>query len=162
MIEIQHMGTGCRIHDDVVIEHPDKLVIGDNVHIHRGAFIDAVGSVTIGDNTHIAPNVMIYSSSHNWRGEALPYDAKKICKPVVIGRNVWLCDSVKIVPGITIGDGAVVGLGVVVARDVPPLAIVVVPDFKIIEYRDKDKYNDLDNSGQYGGVGGSSFTGDKA
>ncbi len=106
MIEIQHMGKGCRIHNDVVIEHPDKLVIGDNVHIHRGAFIDAVGSVTI-------------------------------------------------------GAGAVIGLGVVVARDVPPRAIVVVPDFKIIGYRDTEKYDLLNTTGQYGGVGGGRLAGDQ-
>lgn len=151
---LKSCGKGCFFYGTPLIVAPQKLSIGDNVHINSGATIDAQGGVSIGNNTHIARNLTIFSYSHNYKGDALPYDNTKIRKPVVIGKNVWIGMCVMIIPGITIGEGAVIGMGTVVSRDIPPLAIVGSQPPRIIKYRDKDHYDDLEERGIYSGKGG--------
>ena len=70
---------------------------------------------------------MIYTANHDYEGGAIPYDANHREKPVVIGRSVWIGMCACITPGVTIGDGAVVGMGAVIAKDVPQGALSWVP-----------------------------------
>ncbi|MFC1712622.1 acyltransferase [Candidatus Poribacteria bacterium] len=152
--KMQSCGTGCMLHGKVTIVYPEHLSLGNNVHIGNNALIDALGGVTIGDNTHISRNLTIYSCNHNYEGKVLPYDSISIRKPIAIGRNVWIGADVKVIPGVAIGDGAIIGMGVVVSKDVPPLAVVVGQPFRIIKYRDKQRYSKLEESALYGGVNG--------
>ena len=128
---------------------PEKVDIGDNVAIGNNAFIDSVGGLRIGNNSRIAPNVVIYTYNHNYEGDMLPYDEKHIPRGVEIGKNVWIGTNVKITPGVRIGVGAIVGMGTVVNADVPPLAIVGGQKMRIIKYRDKKHYNELEKKGRY-------------
>ena len=152
--KLKNCGQNCYLHGAITVAYPERLSIGNNVHINDNAFINARGGVIIGDNTHISRNLTLYSYSHNYKGKALPYDDTAIKKPVVIGRNVWIAMDVKIVPGVTIGDGAIIGLGTVVSKDIPSLAIVGNQPPRIIKYRDEAHYKDLEKSGYYGGVNG--------
>jgi len=153
--KMRSCGAGCMINGKITIVCPERLSLGNNVHIGNNALISAIGSVIIGDNTHISRNLTIYSSNHNYESNVLPYDNTNIRKPVMIGKNVWIGADVKIIPGVTIGDGAIVGMGVVVSKDVPPLAVVVGQPFRIIKYRDEQRYNKLKESARYGRVNGS-------
>lgn len=147
-------GEGCYFHGDIHVTSPGKLEVGDNVHISPGAHIDARGGVFIGDNVHIGRNLTIYSYSHNYKGDALPYDDTWIEKPVAIEDNVWIGMNVCIIPGVTIGEGAVIGLGTVVTMDIPALAVAGVQPTRIIKYRDKDHYCALKQAGKFGGRAG--------
>jgi len=62
--------------------------------------------------------------------------------------------NVSIAPGTSIGEGAIIGMGTIVSQEIPPLAIVGSPPFRIIKYRDKNHYTMLENKSSYGGVGG--------
>jgi maltose O-acetyltransferase len=150
-------GSNVHIYYPFHITGMRSLEIGDNVHINRGAFIRADGGLSIGDNVHIGPNLVIYTLNHNYLGEALPYDATVIKKPVTIGKNVWIGANVTIVPGATIGDGAIIGAGSVVSGDVPRLAIIGSTPAKIIKYRDEEHYTRLEELGHYGGVSGKLY-----
>ena len=69
----------------------------------------------------------IRTANHYYDGEDLhylPFDEKVLISPVVIEENVWIASHAIILPGVTIGEGAVVGAGAVVAHDVPPWTIV--------------------------------------
>jgi acetyltransferase-like isoleucine patch superfamily enzyme len=79
--------------------------------------------VTIGDDTLIASHVAITSLTHDPRADL--YSASQQSRPIVIGRNVWIGTHAVILPGVTIGDGAIIGAGAVVTRDVAPRAVVV-------------------------------------
>jgi maltose O-acetyltransferase len=80
--------------------------------------------VTIGDMTQIGPGVQIVAADHP--REAAARDAGlENGKPVIIGRNVWIGASAVILPGVTVGDDAIIGAGAIVTRDVAPGATVV-------------------------------------
>ena len=91
---------------------------------------------------------MILSTNHNYEGSKIPYDEAYIKKSVIIEDYVWFGIGVKILPGVTVGEGAIVGMGSVVTRDVPPCAIVGGNPAKVIKYRDKQKYERLKKEGK--------------
>ena len=137
-----------------------NLVIGNNCHFTKNYLIDARGEVSIGDNCHISQNFTCYTANHNYEGEALPYDIELIKKAVNIGDNVWIGINVCVVPGVKIGQGAIVGMGSVITKDVPPLAIVGGNPATIIKYRDRERYERLVREGRYGGVNGKLLKGE--
>lgn len=73
----------------------------------------------------------------------LPYDERYFCRKVVIGKYVWIGARATILPGVTIGDGAVIGAGSVVTKDVPSCAVVGGNPAKVVKYRNIEKFNDL-------------------
>ena len=82
-----------------------------------------VVEVAIGEGTQIGPAVQIYAGDHP-RDAAQRRDGLEFGRSVRIGRNVWIDGGAIILPGIVIGDDAVVGAGSVVTRDVPAGATV--------------------------------------
>lgn len=101
------------------------LNIGDYTFIGRGTEIEVSQSVTIGKHCLIAPNVFITDHNHDTRRQGIPmFEQRCLSAPVTIGHNVWIGANSVILPGVTLGDGAVVGAGSVVTKDVPPNTIV--------------------------------------
>jgi maltose O-acetyltransferase len=88
--------------------------------------------VIIGDNAFIGPNVSIYTACH-------PLDAEERNKqiewaePVTIGDNVWIGGSVTILPGVTIGNNAVIGAGSVVVKDIPDSCVAAGNPARVIK-----------------------------
>jgi acetyltransferase-like isoleucine patch superfamily enzyme len=148
------VGRSVHVSSDAVITAAERIEVGDNVHIGTGAFIRAEGGLRIGSNTHISRNVLIYTYNHDIEGEALPYDAAKVLRPVEIGRDVWIGMNVCIAPGTSIGDGAVVGMGTVVSGEVPALAIIASQKWRQVGTRDEAHYRDLVARGRVRGPGG--------
>lgn len=115
-----------------------SIQIGDhsvfNMNVHINASIG--GSITIGKFCAIGPNVLMRTSDHkfdnpnaNIRGQG--HNPASIC----IGDGVWIGANAVILGGTHIGNGAVVGAGAVVTKDVPPMAVVVGVPAKILRYR---------------------------
>ena len=103
----------------------DRMTLGKWIRIGPRCHLNAEGGLTVGDGTIFAPEVVVLTSSHDYRqGDLLPYDVYDAHRPVVIGRGVWLGFRAMVCPGVTIGDGAIVGMGAVVTRDVAAGAIV--------------------------------------
>lgn len=131
-----------------LIDSPEKMKIGDGVFIGRNCSINATGGLQLGNCCVLASNTAILTEDHHYRGaESIPYGEARILKPVVIGDCVWVGMKASILPGVTIGEGAIVGLGAVVAKDVPSCAIVVGNPARIVKYRDKTEYHSLKNGG---------------
>lgn len=129
------------------ITKPENLFLGNWVNIGPNAYIDSKGAkVIIDDFVIIAPYCKIFSRSHNYDSEdlrALPFDNRMVCGDIHIGRFVWIGENAIILPGVTIGEGAVVAAGAVVTKDVPPCAVVGGNPAKVIKYRNKEKYFEL-------------------
>jgi len=106
------------------IGFPWNVEIGDNFVMHRNSIIEGAGSVKIGDNVMIGPNVVILSFTHSYSDLNIPMNQQQyIYNKVIIGNDVWLGANVVVVPGIKIGDGAVVGANSVVTHDVEPYGV---------------------------------------
>ena len=109
--------------------------------------IKGTGKVKIGKYCAIGWDVKILSSNHNVEcinlsialQEKLGCDTFEIAKDVVVGNNVWIGDSVIILPGVNIGNGCIIGAGSVVTKDIPDYAIVAGNPAKLIRYRFNDK-----------------------
>src|SRR5499427_976704 len=113
-----------------VIRPPFHCDYGFNIRLGAGAFLNFncvildVVEVMIGDGVQIGPGVQILTADHP-RDPDLRASGLEFGRPVRIGRNVWIGASAIILPGVSIGDDAVVGAGSVVTRDVPAGATAV-------------------------------------
>jgi acetyltransferase-like isoleucine patch superfamily enzyme len=130
--------------DRVVIEPPcritwpHRLSIGDDVVVKSGAFLQARGGLTIGSHIIAAEGLKVLTSNHDFEmPDVLPYGTGFKDKPVVIEDYVWLGMNVTLLPGVRVGQGAIVGAAAVVTEDIPPLAIAGGNPAKIHRYRDK-------------------------
>lgn len=120
----------ARVDDDAFIRPPFHCDYGYNISLGRGAFLNFgciildVAEVTIGAGTQIGPGVQILTADHP-RDPAQRRQRLEFGRPVHIGANVWIGGGAMILPGVTVGDDAIVGSGAVVTRDVPAGATVV-------------------------------------
>lgn len=129
------------------ISNFDNLIIDNYAYIGPHSWFILRGKCFIGNGTIIGPRCRIHTSNHQYVGEMLPYDSIYNVKDVSIGENVWIGADVSIMPGVTIGEGAVIAACTCVTKDVPPLAIVGGNPFKVIKYRDRDQYYTLKDKG---------------
>lgn len=112
-----------------------KLQIGDHCYVGRWTIILAHSSVTIGNDCQIAPGCHITDVNHGIKPGTLIRKQPLQSKPIKIGNDVWVGAGCSILPGVTIGDHAVIGARAVVTHDVPESAIVVGTPAKILRYR---------------------------
>lgn len=143
---IKHKGENVKIVGYSRFLDPDNLSLGNNVRIGYGCFFYCAGGIEIGDNSILSRNITIYSSNHNYLGDAIPYDNNYMHKPVKIGKGVWIGMGVMITPGVSIGDGAIIGMGTVVSKNVEAGAIVVGSGQKVVSNRDMEKFTTLQDS----------------
>lgn len=138
------VGNNVEITINSIFGNPENIKIADHVYIGPDAYIWAVGGLEIEENVIIGPRITIHTSNHRYENsEMLPYDGTSVLKPVKIERNVWIGSNVLVCPGVRIGEGAVVAMGSVVTKDVPPCAVVGGNPAQIIKYRDIDHYKKL-------------------
>jgi acetyltransferase-like isoleucine patch superfamily enzyme len=93
--------------------------IGDWVRVNRNTVIASKNSITIGSYTIIAPYCYIIDHEHGFEQDDIMLNQKAVLKQVKIGRDCWLGTGVKILGGSSIGDGAIIGAGSVVASEIP-------------------------------------------
>ena len=125
------IGKKCNIYSSAKILIPYNLVIGDNVTLADRLLIQNTAMVEIKTNSIISQGTYICAGTHNI------YSTKfdTIRKPIRIGENVWVAAECFIAPGVTIGEGAVVGARACVFRDVAPWTVVGGNPAKFIKER---------------------------
>lgn len=165
VITDSNLGEGCSIGDDTTIE---RCVLGNNVAINRRSYINDsfIGKFTyaginttmnwtkIGAFCSLARNVDVGGFDHDYHkvttmpafrfaqtlnGGGRLIEKTKHTEYCEIGNDVWIAAGAQILHKVKIGDGAVIGGGAVVTKDVPPYAIVVGVPAKIIGYRCSQK-----------------------
>lgn len=120
----------------VIFCYPYRVKLGYNVFINRGTYITARGPITIGDNVIIGPGVLINSGMHRYmQQDMLIRDQGHRIQPIHIGNDVWIGANAVIMPGVTLGDGCVVGAGAVVTHSIPANAVAVGVPARIIKAR---------------------------
>lgn len=141
-----NLTTGVALRIDLINYEGSKpeLIIGDNVQINDYVHIGVVDKVSIGDNTIIGSKVFISDHNHgNYSGvsptlpDSNPIKRKLYSNTVEIGKNVWIGEFVSILPGVKIGDGAVVGSMSLVTKDIPPNTINIGVPSRIVKKFDE-------------------------
>jgi len=127
--------TGKDVDESVTVFPPFSADFGKNITLGRRVFINSgcrfqdQGGVVVGDDCLIGHNVVFATLNHD-----LDPSRRADMHPsrIVVGRNVWLGANVTVLPGVTIGDNAVVGAASVVTRDVPENVIVVGSPARVV------------------------------
>lgn len=127
LVELFSKLTGRKVDSSFRVFPPFYTDCGKNIKLGKNIFINACcrfqdqGGITIDDGTFIGHNVTIATLNHdvNPKNRVAMYPA-----PVKIGKNVWIGSDSTILPGITIADGAVIGAGSVVTKNVSENSIV--------------------------------------
>jgi acetyltransferase-like isoleucine patch superfamily enzyme len=111
------------------------IKLGKHVFInHACSFLD-MGGITLEDHVLIGPQVKLITENH----PLSPADRRSmLCKPILIKRNAWIGAGATILPGVTVGENAVVAAGAVVSRDVPDNVVVAGIPAKIVKEIDSE------------------------
>lgn len=121
-----------------------KSVFDENVSIGNNSGIGVncqlLGPINIGNNVMMGPEVIIYTRNHRFDQIDIPMNLQGFqdYKPVSIGNDVWIGARVIILPGVNVGDGAILAAGAIVTKNVEPYTIVGGNPAKIIGHRGKD------------------------
>ena len=116
------VGNNPFIGDNFHCDFGENIHIGDNFHADYNCTMLDVAEIRIGDNCLIGPDVGIYTVGHRLEPEGRVLEGYGI--PVSIGNDVWIGGHSVILPGVTIGDGAVIAAGSVVTNSVTPRTLV--------------------------------------
>lgn len=135
-----HVGKNAYFEPPVYFDYGYNTFIGEDFYSNHNLTVLDTARITIGDHVFIGPNVGIYAPAH-------PLDLKsrddglEAAAAITIGNHVWIGGSVCILPGVTIGDGAVIGAGSVVTWDIPANVLAVGNPCRPIRTIDQSKPN---------------------
>lgn len=132
------MGEDTVIQAGMRVTNPEKIAIGSHCNFARGVFITGGGGVTIGDWVGFGPDVKVWSVNHRFDDPDRPWLLQGWeMKPVVIEDDVWLGANVFLMPGVTIGKGAIVSACAVVGKSVPAYSLVAGNPARVVGWRKK-------------------------
>lgn len=141
IVEIFSRLTGKTVDKSFRLFPPFYTDCGKNITVGKEVFINSCchfqdqGGIVIGDNVLIGHNVTLATLNHDENPERRQSIHPA---PIEIGKNVWIGSNVTILQGIKIGDGAIVGAGSVVTRDVPANCIVAGNPARMLRYIGKE------------------------
>ena len=118
-----------RILTPFICDFGNRVKFGKNVFINHSAILSASGGIEFEDGVSVAPGVRIATINHDFNQRHSIYTYGK----VTIRKNAWIGMNVTIVPGVTVGEYAVVAAGAVVTKDVPPYAVAGGVPAKVIK-----------------------------
>ncbi|MDP0499556.1 MAG: putative colanic acid biosynthesis acetyltransferase [Verrucomicrobiota bacterium JB022] len=114
------LGARCRIYPKAEIWAPWNLRCGDEVIVADTAVIDNKGLIELGSRTVISQQAYLAAGSHDLQDPAF----QLVTAPIRTGENVWVAAGAMVLPGVTLGEGAVAAARAVVTRDVAPWTVV--------------------------------------
>lgn len=106
------------------------IAVGQNVFFNRGVFLDSKGGIAIGDDVALAEDVRIFTHGHSEASHM-----ERTYQPVTIGSRAKVYAGATILPGVTIGEEAIVGSGSIVSHDVPAGMVAVGVPAKVVRER---------------------------
>jgi len=128
------LGEHCSIHMHCSFDCAQNITIGNNSVINAKCRLDNRGRITIGENVSISQEVLILTADHDVN--SAEFQGRNLA--VSIEDYVWIGTRATILPGVTVGKGALIAAGAVVTKDVLPYTIVAGVPAKIIKMRRED------------------------
>lgn len=149
---IIEIGNNCLIEGNLVTEHDQsQITIGNNVYIGGGTLLDCVLSIIIEDDVLISYDCILADSDNHsiqysqrkqdladWKNKKHDWSTTKSAS-IKIEQGVWIGARSIILKGVTLGEGAIVGAGSVVTKDVPSYTIVAGNPARIIREIPEDE-----------------------
>jgi maltose O-acetyltransferase len=131
----KRIGLDTKVHSNVYFGSGVSVELGDFSSLNHGAWIS--NDTVIGADVMMGPYIMILSGSHNFDHLDIPMREQGAPerRPVIIGDDVWIGAKTIILPGVKVGDHAIIGAGSVVTKDVADYAIVAGSPAKFIKSR---------------------------
>jgi maltose O-acetyltransferase len=126
------LGERITIEPPFHCDYGDNIKIGNDFFANFGCVFLDCNEITIGNNVMMASYVQFYTAHH-------PLDAAtrnsglELASPIKIGNSVWIGGGAIILPGVEIGDEAVIGAGSVVSRSIPPRVVAVGNPCRVIK-----------------------------
>lgn len=132
------IGKNVQIHFKTEIRGISKLRIGEGSIIGDNVILDARNNLYIGKNVNVSSNVSFYSEQHNYRDKLFRCN-QTTKQSIEVYDRAWIGCNVVVLPGVTIGEGAVCCAGCVVTKDVEPWSVVAGIPAQKINQRPKDQ-----------------------
>ena len=126
------IGKKCLIYASAKIYAPWNLKMADAVCFGPRVEVYNKGTITIGSGVVVSQDAYLCTASHDIADPRM----RLVLKPIVIGDDVWIAAKATILPGVTVGEGAVVGACAVVAKDVSPWSVVVGNPARVVGERE--------------------------
>lgn len=133
---MKHCGERVHLYVPLHLCFPNCLEIGDDTTIGTFVHMWCLGGISIGNRVMIGSHTAITSLTHDYTQKDMRF-APVVRKPVVIEDDVWIGTHCVVMPGVTIGQGAVIGANSVVTKDVEPYAIAYGNPAKLQKYREQ-------------------------
>lgn len=138
---LPNKGENVSILAPFIADYGKNCFIGEGTFINYGAYLMDGAPITIGKSCFIGPNCGMYTATHPLLAEERNRGLEK-AKPITIGDNVWLGGDVTILPGVTIGEGSIIGAKSLVNKDIPPNVIAAGNPCKVIRaITEEDRIN---------------------
>lgn len=133
------LGKRCTIQANLRIGTPEKLFIGDDCNFGEDVFITAGGGVRIGNYVGIGAGAKIWSVNHKYEDPDVPWlEQGWEYKEVVVEDDAWIGANAFIMPGVTVGKGAIISAGTILSKSVPPYSIAAGNPGRVIGWRKKE------------------------
>lgn len=129
---IPKQGKRCFVQPPFYCDYGYNIILGKQVFFNFNCVVLDVCKITIGDRTMIGPDVQIYTATHPLNAKERS-SGKEFGKPITIGEDVWIGGAAIILPGVSIGNRAVIGAGSVVTKDIPEDVFAAGNPCKIIQ-----------------------------
>ncbi len=127
------VGKNLWIQPPFYCDYGRNIFLGDNVYMNFNCIILDVAPVTLGSNVFLGPNVQIYTATHPLVAEERNKGLES-GKAITVHDNVWIGGSAVLCPGVTIGEGCVIGAGAVVTKNIPARVVVAGNPARVIKH----------------------------
>ncbi len=139
---IGRLGNEVSILSPFYCDYGEFIEIGDYTFINHNAYLMDGGGIRIGSHCFIGPNCGMYTAQHPLLPEERNRGLERAL-PIEIGNNCWIGADVTILPGVSIGEGSVIGAKSVVTKDIPPESIAAGNPCRVI--RQLSEEDSIDN-----------------
>ena len=129
------VGHNVHVYPNVKIWAPWNLILGDECGIANGSILYSQGVITIGQRAVVSQGTHLCAGTHDYTKSGFPL----IVKPINVGNHAWIAAEAFVHPGVTIGDGCVIGARSVVTKDMPVWMVCAGHPCKPVKERNYEK-----------------------